>query len=254
MTGYKLLSETREEMLKVGMWTSDCPVTLERLSSVLIRYVDFSGQHHDDGEIVVFDVVAESVKAIFDVLFQLQFPIARVRSVHAYSGDDELSMADNNSSCFNCRPIEGTTITSIHSYGLAIDLNPEQNPYVIFDEQAGTAKIYPPQAWSYLNRSNRKPGMVEDVVEIFSKHGFGIWGGRWTTPIDLHHFQASRGIAELLARTSYEDGKTIWNMSRQMPANVNGLPHGADLQPLLEAYDGQDHTAFFDGIERILRP
>jgi len=239
-------------MLEAGMWTPACPVALERLASVTINYVDFSGQEHDDGEIVVLDVVADSVKAIFDELFKLRFPIAQIRSVHNYSGDDELSMADNNSSCFNQRPIEGTDIVSIHSYGLAVDLNPAQNPYVIFDEEAGTAKIYPKQGWSYLNRHNRKVGMVEEVVDIFAQHGFSIWGGRWTTPIDLHHFQTSRGLAEILARISHEDGKVIWRISQKLPSRINELPHGSELQPLMATYAQPGPTQFFERFERLL--
>jgi hypothetical protein len=37
-------------------------------------------------------------------------------------------MADNNSSCFNYRKIANSEIISMHSYGLAIDINPVQNP------------------------------------------------------------------------------------------------------------------------------
>ena len=43
-------------------------------------------------------------------------------------------MADNNSSCFNYRKIANSKIISMHSYGLAIDINPVQTPY-IFDSK-----------------------------------------------------------------------------------------------------------------------
>ena len=50
--------------------------------------------------------------------------------VSDYGGDDERSMAANNSSGFNFRTIAGPDRSSNHSFGVAIDLNPVQNPYV----------------------------------------------------------------------------------------------------------------------------
>lgn len=208
----------RQCMMSCDMWKPDCPVGIDRLAIVRCDYVDFSGQHRRDGEIVVLDVVADDVRRIFDELFRMQFPIEKMQSVHLYDGDDEASMADNNTSCFNHRPIEGTDIISLHAYGLAIDLNPLQNPFVVFSEDAGTASIHPPKGWQWLNRHNKKPGMVEDVVELFAEHGFFVWGGRWTTPIDYHHFQVPRALAEILARSNSQDGKLIWETAKKARA------------------------------------
>ncbi|MFA5523298.1 MAG: M15 family metallopeptidase [Tissierellales bacterium] len=44
---------------------------------------------------------------------------------------DELSMANNNTSAFCSRELTGKDgVFSNHSYGIAIDINPIQNPYV----------------------------------------------------------------------------------------------------------------------------
>jgi hypothetical protein len=48
--------------------------------------------------------------------------------VDVYSGDDDRSMAANNTSAFNCRKVAGTSKWSEHAYGRAIDVNPVQNP------------------------------------------------------------------------------------------------------------------------------
>ena len=58
------------------------------------------------------------------------WPIARMRLVDDYDGDDDRSMAANNASGFNCRRVAGQRNWSDHAFGAAIDLNPLQNPYV----------------------------------------------------------------------------------------------------------------------------
>ena len=53
-----------------------------------------------------------------------------MRLIDDYGGDDDRSMAANNTSGFNCRRVAGQSSWSAHAYGEAIDLNPVQNPYV----------------------------------------------------------------------------------------------------------------------------
>ena len=66
---------------------------------------------------------AEAVAGTFDGLLEAGFPIKSVRPVSDYNADDDRSMADNNTSGFNCRPVGGSNRWSQHSYGLAIDIN-----------------------------------------------------------------------------------------------------------------------------------
>ncbi len=116
-------------------------------------------------------------------------------------------MIDNNSSCYNCREVTGGGLPSIHSYGLAIDINPIQNPYIFFEEKDQcSTKILPSNGKNYINRTNTRAGMVESIVEIFKKNGFTVWGGKWNTPIDWQHFQPPRPLAQLLAVMSTKDG------------------------------------------------
>src|SRR5579883_1429700 len=90
-------------MKATGMWKPACPVPLERLKLVGVPYLDFAGQQHS-GELVCLDVAAPHVVELFRELFDMGFPIHKISCVHNYGGDDGLSMADNNSSCFNFRP------------------------------------------------------------------------------------------------------------------------------------------------------
>lgn len=54
-----------------------------------------------------------------------------MRSTAAYGGDDVRSMADDNTSAFNCRQVTGDPgRLSRHAHGDAVDVNPVENPYV----------------------------------------------------------------------------------------------------------------------------
>ena len=48
--------------------------------------------------------------------------------IDEFGGDDARSMAANNTSAFNCRTTDRGAM-SRHAYGMAVDINPVQNPY-----------------------------------------------------------------------------------------------------------------------------
>ena len=243
----------KDAMRSTGVWKPEGPLALERLALVRTSYFDFDGNEQNNGEIIVFDAAAHRALTVFRLLHQARFPIAKMRSLHCYDADDLASMADNNTSCFCDRPIEGTNLTSLHSYGLAIDLNPLQNPFISFNEQKGEASILPPQGWQYLNRHNQKPGMIEPVVSLFAEHGFFIWGGAWTTPIDLHHFQAPRAVAELLAIMSLEDGQRLFDLCAVYRAQLTQMPCGEKLEPLIKMYQADRLRFFTEFLENLAK-
>lgn len=183
-----------QKMHSSGVITDKNPVTCQRLRKVSFPILNFSGQE-DKGQVVVLDVVAEATQNIFNALFKKKFSINKAQLMEEYNGDDKTSMNDNNTSAFNGRPITGGSDWSLHAYGVAIDINPLQNPYISFDEQ-GHASILPPlSAKQALNRLNYRPkkefrnGMAEDVIDIFAENGFIGWGGYWNYPIDFQHFE-----------------------------------------------------------------
>jgi hypothetical protein len=193
-----------DDMKAHKVLTPDAPVGCARLSLVKFPYVGFDGQVHADGEIVVMDVAAEHVVRIFAKLQEMHFPLARAKLMNRYDGNDDASMAEDNTSAFNARKIVGGSSLSLHAYGLAIDLNPIQNPYA---KRSGPALTFdPPAGAEYANRfSDRpwkmtRPGMAEAVIDAFADQGFLIWGGYWGDPIDYQHFQVTRSLAEQLAR------------------------------------------------------
>jgi hypothetical protein len=185
------------EMKQRHVLNSGAPVGCDRLRLVKFSYIDFDGRLHNDGEIIVLDAIASHVANIFATLRERAFPIAKAKLVDAYGGNDDASMADNNTSSFNVRPITGGKAFSLHAYGLAIDLNPVQNPYV---RRTITSNIVKPKSGSeYLNRKLNRRGMAESVRDTFANHGLTIWGGMWSNPTDYQHFQVSQKLANRLA-------------------------------------------------------
>jgi hypothetical protein len=182
----------------------DAPVGCDRLSVVTFDYVDFAGTEHWDGKIVVMDAVAPYVLRIFDALHERHFPIGKARPVNAYDGDDEASMADDNTSGFNDRAVAGSTRPSLHAYGVAIDINPVQNPFIT--RQGAVLTVHPAAGADHVNRTAHRPGKpdrvgaAEDVVGLFAENGFTEWGGNWDDPLDYQHFDIGRPLAEALAK------------------------------------------------------
>ncbi len=177
--------------------SATAPIGCERLALVRFSYLGFDGREHDDGELVVLDVLADKVLAIFRELRARRFPLEQARLMNAFEGDDDASMDANNTSAYNDRNVSGTSSISVHAYGAAIDLNPVQNPYV--EHVNGATSVAPKAAAPYLARKPIRAGMAESIVGVFAAHGFAVWGGRWRNP-DYQHFQIDRRLAEKLVR------------------------------------------------------
>ncbi len=176
------ISDDFRALMEQTTWEPDCPVAIEDLRKLTLRYVDFDGVDHE-GEMIVHVDVAEDLLGVFVEIHARGFPIERMEPIEHFDGDDDASMAANNTSTFNCRPITGSDSWSEHSYGWAVDINPIQNPY----ERDG--EILPPEGEPYLDRSNERPGMVTrpGVVDLFDDLGWG-WGGDWDSLVDYMHF------------------------------------------------------------------
>jgi poly-gamma-glutamate synthesis protein (capsule biosynthesis protein) len=180
------LSAERMAKMRGVTWHEGCPVPLEALSVVEVPYVDPKGEARR-GELIVATVQAKQVQSVFVQLFRARFPIARIEPIDAYDGDDERSMAANNTSGFNCRQGPEKGGWSRHAYGDAIDLNPLWNPQVRGD------RISPAVARQWADRSVVKPGMnVRDGTAVRAFRAIGWrWGGVWPKPKDYQHFSAT---------------------------------------------------------------
>jgi hypothetical protein len=176
----------RSRMVGVS-WREGCPVPLRRLRYLRLDHWSFRGREKR-GELVVHRDAVPAMRQAFGQLFRKRFPIRRMRLVDDYGASDYDSIEADNTSAFNCRPVAGTTRWSQHAYGLAIDVNPIENPYVSADGTTSHRASRP-----YLDRSDRRPGMAfrrGALVRAFRRAGWG-WGGRWTPARDYQHFSAT---------------------------------------------------------------
>ncbi|MFJ9789797.1 M15 family metallopeptidase [Streptomyces globosus] len=166
-----------------------CPVGPERLRLIRMNHWGFDGKVHR-GALVVHEAAVGPLLGAFGKVFAARFPIRRMQPASAYGGDDGRSMADDNTSAFNCRPVTGDPgRRSQHAYGDAVDINPVENPYV---DRSGT--VHPAAGRANLRRDRSVPGMIrpgDAVSRAFGEIGWA-WGGRWPNP-DYQHFSATGG-------------------------------------------------------------
>jgi hypothetical protein len=167
-----------------------CP-SRDRLVLLTVPFRDFAGQP-TTGELVVAKSAAAVLARIFtDIYDSRALRIERMDRVDKYGGSDAKSMAANNTSAFNCRPVEGTTTLSAHAFGLAIDINPVQNPWVKGDEvdpQAGRPFDRVPKRQAAEKQG--QPGIILGggaTVAAFKRNGW-TWGGDWSSQKDYQHF------------------------------------------------------------------
>ena len=158
-------------------WRPGCPVGPPQLRVARVSYWGFDGRPHI-GSVVVNHRVAADVVTVFRRLYTARFPIRRLLPVSRYRGSDDASMAADNTSGFNCRRVAGPSSGwSMHAHGLAIDVNPVENPYVV------GRGARPRAGRAYVDRARLRPGMAVSsgvLVRAFARIGWK-WGGRWTT-------------------------------------------------------------------------
>ena len=160
---------------------------------VKVNYVNFDGIE-SEGILEVHKDIKDEVISIFSEIKQKVFPIFKIETIDKYDFDDEKSVVANNSSAYNFRFVSGSTKLSDHSIGLAIDINPKQNPWVS------------PNALNKFSYVPGEKGTIEkgdDVVSIFEKYGWS-WGGNWRNP-DYQHFFKGGDINKRIKYKLYDD-------------------------------------------------
>jgi signal peptidase I len=185
----RLIDENYAKQMQGITYHKECPVSLNDLRIVNVKYLGFDHNVHF-GDIVVHKDIALEISQIFEELFTISYSIRKIFPIEKYNGDDFESIEDDNTSAFNCRKAEGSTKYSKHSYGNAIDINPLENPYVYKD---GTTSHK--DSVKYLTRENNDSIENKAVltssskaVQIFKNYGWK-WGGDWKNIKDYQHFQ-----------------------------------------------------------------
>jgi hypothetical protein len=168
-------------------WHPGCPVAFSGLRLITMTYRGFDHKVHT-GRLVVNAAVTGKLILVFRKLFAMHYPIRRMVPVDAYHGSDFASIEADNTSAFNCRDATGSSSWSEHAYGLAVDLNPCENPYVSADGSEAHKRCR-----KYVDRSLHDPGVIQagdKVVRAFASVGWG-WGGIWEGARDYQHFSAN---------------------------------------------------------------
>jgi len=182
-----------EGTLDARFWEPGCPVPLSDLRLLTVTHWGFDGRERT-GQLVVHRDSAKQLATVFRRLHALKFPIRHMKLGGMY-GPRRARPADGDiSGSFHCRRAvpspcgSGSGNWSNHAYGHAIDLNPNENPYV------GCGAVHDPRSRPYVDRTPLRKGMVTPaVVRAFASIGWG-WGGSWTGDTkDYMHFSTTGG-------------------------------------------------------------
>jgi D-alanyl-D-alanine carboxypeptidase-like protein len=172
-----------------GFWQRGCPVGLGDLRLLRVSYQNFDGEART-GQLIVNKTAAPKLKRVFRKLYGLNFPIRHMRLRDMYGTASQRVKDGDATGSFECRRAvpspcnpSGQTNWSNHAYGLAVDINPRENPYV------GCGQSYNKTAQRYRDRSVHRPGMVTPrAIQAFASVGWG-WGGSWSgNTKDYMHF------------------------------------------------------------------
>ena len=153
---------------------------LKQLTLIDVEYYSFDDRLHK-GQLIVNKKVEKDIEEIFYFIKESKFPIAKVIPAKKYNWNDESSMNDNNTVAFNYRIVKGSKVLSAHSNGMAIDINPLQNPHI-------KGKVIHPSSGKY--DVNVRGTIIRDseLVKEFVKRNWQ-WGGRWKSSRDYQHFE-----------------------------------------------------------------
>jgi hypothetical protein len=190
-TDVRPLSRAERTVLKEReFWQKGCPVPLSDLRLLEVSYRDFRARPQL-GQLVVNEDAAQPLASAFHRLYRTRFRIRHMQFADMYGPRRGRPANGDVTQSFQCRQAvpspcsggKGTGSWSNHAYGLAVDVNPLENPYV------GCGQSRDPATRPYFDRSRHRRGMVRPrVIRAFTSVGWG-WGGAWTGDTkDYMHF------------------------------------------------------------------
>jgi hypothetical protein len=230
-----LPNDVRQYLIDHNTWNSQCPVSLDRLSYLKLKYYDYNGAVQN-GNLIVADVAAEDMLGVFARLFLKQFPLETV----AYAIPD--SDISGGTQAFICRPITGGAKYSLHAYGTALDISWYRNPYIgLYQIPPGQpyvlATLIPPSSpLEFLYRDQPVADNNEQIKDIVIAAGFHQWGGDWHNPTDYMHFDTGQFTANLIAHTDFNTGQTIYRLGANYPDRINKLTDSSSWLKLYQVY------------------
>lgn len=150
-----------------------------------------------------------------------------------------------DTSSYNCREITAGSGKSLHSYGLAVDINASTNPFVLTldgraarfsnkatqDERAQEVRLGQAD-------TDMTPQMIADVRAIKTKNGNVVfdWGGNWNDRKDPMHFEVDVSPADLQTGI---DWNTVKGADGQPAADVAWGHEGEEAPIHVETFAGE---------------
>jgi peptidoglycan hydrolase-like protein with peptidoglycan-binding domain len=133
---------------------------------------------------------------------------------------------------YNCRSIASSGKPSLHSAGIAVDIDPKENPFTPGDKHGGKLK----------------PNHVAAVLAIKNTKGTRVWawGGDWSKP-DRMHFQLDVGPTELDINWSTVPGgrpSSAGKAGATAAASAVSTPTDEEEQVLTKGAGGEAVTHF----------
>ncbi len=199
-------TEIREEMMGITVPENTSLFDFSNYSYLTIPYHNFDGAD-SIGHMIVNADLADEILAIFQELYEIDYPIGKMELLDNYKDsiepitkpvdnvfDEKLSrmnkvaLSDNNTFDYAFF-LTGNNTLGYHAKGNAIDLNPTINP-------AKEKKIIPSNGEQYFDRDTTyedeivEKAMIrkgDSVYNIFKKYGWK-WGGEWESTPYYHHF------------------------------------------------------------------
>lgn len=130
------------------------------LTTIAVPIVNENGAH-TTMNLTVHQKLANEIQQIFAEMEAIGFPIKASQTAG-----------------YNWRSMVSSGSVSHHSYGVAIDVNWNDNPYISNSLTVGNSSYQP-----YINRFS----VTQEVIQIWKNHGF-YWGGDWNSSKDYMHF------------------------------------------------------------------
>ena len=181
------------QLRSAGVWHRGCPVAMSDLRLLTVSHRDFQGRTQT-GQLVVNRAAAAPLARVFRQLYRLHFPIRHLKLDDAYGPRRDRPRDGDVSGSFECRQAvpspctggRGTGTWSMHAFGLAVDINPVENPYV------GCGQSRDRAGRRFRDRSIHRRGMLtRRVIAAFRSIGWG-WGGAWSgNTKDYMHFSST---------------------------------------------------------------
>lgn len=176
-----------QEKTVSATFSKNFPLKIDDLRIVYVGFYGFDNQEHQ-GTLIVNKSVADDILKVFQKLNKEKFPIRRMDAIfglkNIYGNNLSIDEQDNTVAFHARKEVDYRRKWSQHAYGLAVDLNPVENPFI------DRREVTPLAGKNFQNRKDVRPGMVvKDNVayKAFEEIGWK-WGGNWNEPKDYMHF------------------------------------------------------------------